>query len=164
MKNKYPLPRINDLFDQAQCFSKINLRLGYHQLMVSVEDIPKMPFHMRYGHYEFLVMSFGLTNSPASFMDLMNQIFKPFLDKFRIVPIDDILVYSKSCEEHEQHLRIIFQNLREHQLYAKFSKCQFRLNQVGFLGRIVCKEGIRVNPSKVEVVQKWPRHHGDESP
>ncbi|EOX93842.1 Uncharacterized protein TCM_002794 [Theobroma cacao] len=128
VKNKYPLPRIDDLFDQlqgAQCFSKIDLRSGYHQLRIRNEDIPKTAFRTRYGHYEFLVMSFGLTNAPAAFMDLMNRVFKPYLDKFVVVFIDDILIYSKSREEHEQHLKIVLQILREHRLYAKFSKCEF---------------------------------------
>jgi hypothetical protein len=160
IKNKYPLPRIDELFDQlqgAQCFSKIDLRSGYHQLKIKKEDIPKTAFRTRYGHYEFLVMSFGLTNAPAAFMDLMNRVFKPFLDQFVIVFIDDILIYSKSKEEHEQHLRIVLQTLREKQLYAKFSKCEFWLDSVAFLGHVVSKNGISVDPSKVEAVQNWPR-------
>ena len=128
VRNRYPLPRIDDLFDQLQgasCFSKIDLRSGYHQLRIRREDVPKIAFRTRYGHYEFLVMSFGLTNAPTAFMDLMNGVFKPFLDRFVIVFIDDILVYSRSEEEHAEHLRIVLQTLREHQLYAKFSKCEF---------------------------------------
>lgn len=159
VRNKYPLPRIDDLYDQlqgVQCFSKIDLRSGYHQLKIRGEDVPKTTFRTRYGHYEFLVMSFGLTNAPAAFMDLMNRVFKQFLDKFVIVFIDDILVYSKSPNDHEQHLRIVLQRMREEQLYAKFSKCEFWLKQVAFLGHIVSKEGISVDPSKVEAVQKWP--------
>jgi len=160
VRNKYPLPRIDDLFDQlqgAKCFSKIDLRSGYHQLKIKHEDIPKTAFRTRYGHYEFLVMSFGLTNAPAAFMDLMNRVFKPFLDKFVIVFIDDILVYSKSQEEHEDHLRSTLQKLREHQLFAKFSKCEFWLDKVAFLGHVISRDGVHVDPSKVEAVQNWPR-------
>ena len=128
VKNKYPLPRIDDLFDQLQgasLFSKIDLRSGYHQLKIRASDIPKTAFRTRYGHYEFLVMSFGLTNAPAAFMELMNGVFQPYLDSFVIVFIDEILVYSKTKEDHVQHLRILLQRLREEKLYAKFSKCEF---------------------------------------
>ena len=110
VRNKYPLPRIEDLFDQlqkAQVFSKIDLRSGYHQLKIKIADVPKTTFRIRYGHYEFLVIPFGLTNVPAAFMDLMNRVFRPFLDKFVVVFIDDILIYSKSVEEHENHLRLV---------------------------------------------------------
>ena len=158
IKNKYPLPRIDDLFDQlkgAVCFSKIDLRSGYHQLKIKSEDIPKTAFRTRYGHYEFLVMSFGLTNAPAAFMDLMNRVFKEYLDKFVIVFIDDILIYSKSKEEHAQHLRIVLQRLKEKQLYAKFSKCEFWLEEVQFLGHVVGKDGIKVDPTKIEAVMNW---------
>ena len=120
-------------------------------------DIPKTAFWTRYGHYEFLVMSFGLTNAPAAFMDFMNRVFKDYLDKFVIVFIDDILIYSQSETEHEHHLRIVLQRLREHRLYAKFSKCEFWLPQVSFLGHIVSKDGILVDPSKIEVVKNWPK-------
>ena len=135
IKNKYPLPRIDDLFDQlqgAQYFSKINLRSGYHQLRIREADVCKMEFRTRYGHYEFLVMSFGLTNAPTAFMDLMNRVFRPYVDQFVVVFIDDILVYSKSMEEHVYHLRTVLQTLREHQLYAKFSKCDFWTESVAF--------------------------------
>uniref|UniRef100_A0A1S3WZZ0 RNA-directed DNA polymerase homolog n=1 Tax=Nicotiana tabacum TaxID=4097 RepID=A0A1S3WZZ0_TOBAC len=128
IKNKYPLPRIDDLFDQlqgAKVFSKIDLRSGYHQLRIRASDVPKTAFRTRYVHYEFLVMSFGLTNAPAAFIDLMNRVFKPYLDSFVVVFIDDILIYSRSWEEHEQHLKVVLQTLRDSQLYAKFLKCDF---------------------------------------
>ncbi|GKA19127.1 reverse transcriptase domain-containing protein, partial [Tanacetum coccineum] len=158
IKNRYPLPRIDDLFDQLQgacCFSKIDLRSGYHQLRVREEDIPKTAFRTRYGHFEFTVMPFGLTNAPAVFMDLMNRVCKPYLDKFVIVFIDDILIYSKSEEEHETHLKTILDLLKEEKLYAKFSKCEFWLKEVQFLGHVVNRNGIHVDPSKVESVKNW---------
>src|SRR3954468_15241662 len=128
IKNKYPLPKIEDLFDQltgAKVFSKIDLRTGYHQLKIRAMNIPKTSFTTRYGLYEYNVMSFGLTNAPVDFMNLMNKIFMNFLDNFVIVFIDDILIYSKSEEEHELHLRTILGTLRDHKWYAKFSKCKF---------------------------------------
>ena len=128
IQNQYLLPRIDDLFDQlqgARVFSKIDPRSGYDQLKIRSEDVPKIAFRTRYGHYEFLVMPFRLTNAPAVFMDLMNRIFQPYLDQFVIVFIDDILIYLDSKEDHEEHLRVVLQILRENQLYAKFSKCQF---------------------------------------
>ncbi|XP_019255344.1 PREDICTED: uncharacterized protein LOC109233958, partial [Nicotiana attenuata] len=128
VKNRYPLPHIDDLFDQlqgAQVFSKIDLRSGYHQLKIREPDIPRTAFRTWYGHYEFLVMSFWLTNAPTAFMHLMHSVFRPYLDSFVIVFIDDILVYSWSREDHEQHLRTVLQTLREKKLYAKFSKCEF---------------------------------------
>ena len=128
IKNKYPLPRIDDLFDQlagSAVFSKIDLRSGYHQLKIREEDVPKTAFRTRYGHHEFLVMPFGLTNAPAAFMDLMNRVFEDYLDKFVIVFIDDILIYSRSREEHAQHLRSVLQRLQSKKLYAKFNKCEF---------------------------------------
>ncbi|KAL0540282.1 hypothetical protein IC582_024516 [Cucumis melo] len=160
VKNRYPLPRIDDLFDQLQgatVFSKIDLRSGYHQLRIKDEDIPKTAFRSRYGHYEFIVMSFGLTNAPAVFMDLMNRVFREFLDTFVIVFIDDILIYSKTEAEHEGHLRMVLQTLRDNKLYAKFSKCEFWLKQVSFLGHVVSKAGVSVDPAKIEVVTGWTR-------
>ena len=136
----------------AQVFSKIDLRSGYHQLKIKGEDIPKTAFRTRYGHYEFLVMPFGLTNAPVAFMDLMNRVFHAYLDRFVIVFIDDILIFSKSMEEHEEHLRLVFQILREKKLYVKFKKCEFWLDQVVFLGHVISKAGISVDPSRVEVV------------
>src|SRR6185437_2129902 len=158
IKNKYPLPRIDILFDQlarAKVFSKIDLRLGYHQIKVRAEDIPKTAFSTRYGLFEYLVMSFGLTNGPAYFMYLMNSVFMPELDKFIVVFIDDILIYSKDEEEHAKHLHIVLQRLREHKLYAKFSKCEFWLKEVPFLGHVISAKGISVDPGKVQDVLDW---------
>ncbi|KAL0543847.1 hypothetical protein IC582_018952 [Cucumis melo] len=160
VKNRYPLPRIDDLFDQLQgatVFSKIDLRSRYHQLRIKDEDVPKTAFRSRYGHYEFIVMSFGLTNAPAVFMDLMNRVFREFLDTFVIVFIDDILIYSKTEAEHEEHLRMVLQTLRDNKLYAKFSKCEFWLKQVSFLGHVVSKDGVSVDPAKIEAVTGWTR-------
>ncbi|WVZ81069.1 hypothetical protein U9M48_028493 [Paspalum notatum var. saurae] len=158
IKNKYPLPRIDDLFDQLQAacvFSKIDLRSGYPQMKIRPSDIPMTPFITRFGLYEYTVMSFGLTNAPAYFMNLMNKVFMEYLDKFVVVFIGDILIYSKTEEEHEEHLRLVLQKLREHKLYAKLSKCEFWLDQVPFLGHIVSKGGIMVDPSKIGSVMDW---------
>jgi hypothetical protein len=149
VKNKYPLPRIDDLFDQlkdAKIFSKIDLRPGYHQVIIKEEDINKNSFKTRYGHYELTVVPFGLTNAPVVFMCLMDGIFMNYLDKFVIVFLDDILIYSKSEEEHEQHLRMVLQILREHQLYAKLNKCSFYHKKNHYLGHIISEEGIAVDP------------------
>ncbi|GJT26250.1 putative nucleotidyltransferase, ribonuclease H [Tanacetum coccineum] len=158
VKNRYPLPRIDDLFDQLQgssVYSKIDLRSGYHQLRVREEDIPKTAFRTRYGHYEFQVMPFGRTNAPAVFMDLMNRVCKPYLDKFVIVFIDDILIYSKNKKEHEEHLKIILELLKREELYAKFSKCEFWIPRVQFLGHVIDSEGIHVDPAKIESIKDW---------
>ncbi|GKC14186.1 putative nucleotidyltransferase, ribonuclease H, partial [Tanacetum coccineum] len=158
VKNRYPLPRIDDLFDQLQgssIYSKIDLRSGYHQLRVREEDISKTAFRTRYGHYEFQVMPFGLTNAPAVFMDLMNRVCKPYLDKFVIVFIDDILIYSKNKQEHEEHLKIILELLKKEELYAKFSKCEFWIPKVQFLGHVIDSEGIHVDPAKIESIKDW---------
>ncbi|GJW03792.1 putative reverse transcriptase domain-containing protein [Tanacetum coccineum] len=156
VKNHYPLPRIDDLFDQLQgssVYSKIDLRSGYHQLRVREEDIPKTAFRTRYGHYEFQVMPFGLTNAPAVFMDLMNRVCKPYLDKFMIVFIDDILIYSKNKEEHEEHLKLTLELLKKEELYAKFSKCEFWIPKVQFLGHVIDSKGIYVDPAKIESIK-----------
>ncbi|GJT87656.1 putative reverse transcriptase domain-containing protein, partial [Tanacetum coccineum] len=158
VKNRYPLPRIDDLFDQlqgSQFFSKIDLRSGYHQLRVHEDDIPKTAFRTRYGHFEFTVMPFGLTNAPAIFMDLMNRVYRPYLDKFVIVFIDDILIYSKTQEEHVEHLRLVLELLKKEKLYAKFSKCEFWLREVQFLGHVINGNEIHVDPSKIEAVKNW---------
>ncbi|WVZ93411.1 hypothetical protein U9M48_039391, partial [Paspalum notatum var. saurae] len=158
IKNKYPLSHIDILFDRlagAKVFSKIDLRSGYYQIKIVEEDIPKTAFSTRYGLYEYLVMSFGLTNAPAFFMYMMNSVFMNELDKFVVVFIDDILIYSKSEEEHEEHLKIVLARLREHKLYAKFSKCAFWLKEVSFLGHILSERGVAVDPSKVKDVLNW---------
>ncbi|GJW34536.1 putative nucleotidyltransferase, ribonuclease H [Tanacetum coccineum] len=140
---------------RSRYFSKIDLRSGYHQLRVHEDDIPKTAFRTRYGHFEFTVMPFGLTNAPAVFMDLMNRVCKPYLDKFVIVFIDDILIYSKTKEDHEVHLGLVLELLRKEKLYAKFSKCEFWLQEVHFLGHVVNQNGIHVDPSKIEAVKNW---------
>jgi hypothetical protein len=157
-KNWYPLPHIDLLFDQligAQVFSKIDLRSGYHQIKICELDIPKTAFSTQYGLYEYLVMSFGLTKAPAHFIYLINSVFMEELDKFVMVFIDDILVFSKSKKEHEDHLRIVLQRLRDHQLYAKFNKCKFWLTEVQFLGHVVYSDGVSMDPSKVWEVLDW---------
>nr|GEV29836.1 putative reverse transcriptase domain-containing protein [Tanacetum cinerariifolium] len=158
VKNRYPLLRIDDLFNQLQgsrVYYKIDLRSSYHQLRVREEDIPKTAFRTRYGHYEFQVMPFGLTNAPAVFMNLMNRVCKPYLDRFVIVFIDDILIYSKSIKEHEGHLKLILKLLKEKELYVEFSKCEFWLSKVQFLGHVIDSEGIHVDPTKIESIKDW---------
>ena len=160
IKNRYPLLMIDELFDQlrgARVYSKIDLRTGYHHLRVRDTDIPKTTFRTRYGHFEFMVMPFGLTNAPAAFMDLIDRIFQPYLDQFVVVFVDDILIYSQSEWEHEYHLRIVLQLLRDHQLYAKFNKCKFWLIEVRFLGHVVSATRVSVDPEKVEAVMSWER-------
>ncbi|GJR92040.1 putative reverse transcriptase domain-containing protein [Tanacetum coccineum] len=157
--NRYPLPRIDDLFDQLQgssVYYKIDLRSGYHQLRIKEEHIPIIAFRTRYGHFEFQVMPFGLTNAPAVFMDLMNRVCKPYLVKFVIVFIDDILVYSKDEEEHGKHLKIILELLKKERLYAKFSKCDFWRDLVQFLGYVIDRNGVHVDPAKIEAIKNWP--------
>jgi hypothetical protein len=155
IKNKYPLPRIEDLFNQmkgASVFSKIDLRLGYHQLKIRESDIPKTAFRTRYGLYEYTVMSCGVTNAPADFMYLMNKVFMEYLDRFVVVFIDNILVFYKTMEEYEEHLKLVLEKLRSNQLYAKFSKCEFWLTEVAFLGHGISTGGVSVNSSKVKDV------------
>ncbi|GKA60882.1 putative reverse transcriptase domain-containing protein [Tanacetum coccineum] len=156
VKNRYPLPRIDGLFDQLQglqFFSKIDLRSGYHQLRVHGDDIPKTAFRTRYRHFEFTIMPFGLTNAPAIFMDVMNRVCRPYLDKFVIVFIDNILIYSKTQEEHVEHLRLFLELLKKEKPYAKFSKREFWLREVQFLGHVINGNGIHVDPSKIEAVK-----------
>nr|GEZ08243.1 putative reverse transcriptase domain-containing protein [Tanacetum cinerariifolium]GEZ08248.1 putative reverse transcriptase domain-containing protein [Tanacetum cinerariifolium] len=158
IKNRYPLPRIDDVFDHLQgssVYSKIDLWSGYHQLRIRKEDIPMTAFRTRYGHYEFQVMPFGLTNAPAVFMDLMNRVCKPYLYKFVIVFIDDILIYSKNKEEHGEHLRTILNLLMSEKLYVKFTKCDFWLNFVQFLGHVIDSNRVHVDPAKIEAIKNW---------
>ncbi|GJY02914.1 putative reverse transcriptase domain-containing protein [Tanacetum coccineum] len=158
VKNRYPLPRIDDLFNQLQgsiIYSKIDLRSVYHQLRVPQQDIPKTAFQTRYGHFEFQVMPLGLTNVPAVFMDLMNRVCKPYLDNFIIVFIDDILIYLKDEKEHEEHLKAILELLKKEKLYAKYSKCEFWILKVQFLGHVIDSRGIHVDPAKIESIKDW---------
>jgi hypothetical protein len=158
IKNKYPLPQVEDLFDQmkgANVFSKIDLWSGYHQLRIRESDIPKTAFHTQYECYEYTIMSFRLTNAPTYIMDLMNKVLMEYLDKFVVVLIDDILIYSKTEEEHEQHLRMVSEKLRANQVYAKFSKCEFWLTQFAFLGHVISAGGVSVDPGKVTDVLNW---------
>jgi hypothetical protein len=156
LKNKFHFPRMDDLFDQlkdAKIFSKIDLKSGYHQVRIKEEDINKITFGKRYGHYEFTVVPFGLINALVVFMCLMNAIFRNYLDKFVIVFLDGIMIYYKSEEEHEQHLRMVLQVLREHQLYSKLSKCSFYQRQMLYLGHIISEEGIAVNPENIKAIE-----------
>ena len=159
IKNKYPLPRIDELLDQlngAQFFSKIDLRSGYHQIRIHEVDVHKTAFRTRYGHFEFLVLPFGLTNAPATFMQLMQQIFHPYLDQFVVIYLDDILVYSKTKEDHKKHLKIVLQLLRENQLYAKLNKCEIFMKQVSFLGHLITQDGIYMEQEKIKSIIDWP--------
>eukprot|EP00253_Pinus_taeda_P008878 PITA_08878 len=159
IRNRYPMPRIDDLFDQlkgASVFSKIDLRSGYHQLRIKEEDIPKTAFRTRYGHYEFIVMPFGLTNAPAAFMNLMNSVFRKYLDRFVQVFLDDILIYSRNEKEHLEHLRLVLQCLRENKLYGKLSKCSFFEREIQYLGHTISGKGIAVDYSKIETIMTWP--------
>nr|GEZ81356.1 putative reverse transcriptase domain-containing protein [Tanacetum cinerariifolium] len=142
----------------SSVYSKIDLRSGYHQLRVREEDILKTTFRTRYGHYEFQVMPFGLTNAPAVFMDLMNRVCKPYVDKFMIVFIDDILIYSKDEKEHEEHLKSILELLKKEELYAKFSKCEFWIPKAQFLSHMIDSQGIHVDPAKIKSVKDWASH------
>lgn len=159
VKNSYPLPRIDELFDRlqgAKVFSKIDLRSGYHQIRIAPEDVPKTAFRTRYGHFEFLVLPFGLTNAPGTFMHLMHQVFRPLLDRFVLVFLDDILIYSKNMEQHEQHVREVLALLRKHKLYAKESKCELFASRVEFLGHIVDARGLHMMEDKVKAMLEWP--------
>lgn len=159
IKNSYPLPRVEELFDQlqgAKYFSKIDLRSGYHQIRIHPDDVEKTAFRTRYGHYEFLVLPFGLTNAPATFMHLMNEVLRPFLDDFAMAFLDDILIYSKTYEEHLKHIRAVLDKLRQENLYAKLSKCEFLKSEVEFLGHRVGANGVRMLEDKVKAIVDWP--------
>jgi hypothetical protein len=159
VKNRYPMPRIDDLFDQmkgAAVFSKIDLQSGYHQLRIKEGHIQKTAFRTPFGHYEFVVVPFGLTNAPAVFMSLMNGVFRKYLDRFVQVFLDDILIYSKNEKEHEEHLRIVLFFLRENKLYGKLSKCSFFHKEIRYLGHIISGKGIFVDPEKVRAIMEWP--------
>jgi RNase H-like domain found in reverse transcriptase/Reverse transcriptase (RNA-dependent DNA polymerase)/Integrase zinc binding domain len=159
IKNRYPLPRIEDLMDRlgGSCFfTKIDLHSGYHQIRIKEEDVHKTAFRTRYGHYEFLVMPFGLTNAPATFMTLMNDIFREYLDQFVIIYLDDILIYSKTKGEHMQHVNLVLRKLRENRLYGKLSKCEFFKEEVEYLGHYISSQGISVDQQKINAVKTWP--------
>jgi hypothetical protein len=159
VKKKYPLPIIDDLFDQLRgenIFSKIDLRSRYHQVRIKEEEINKTSLRTWYGHYEFVVFPFGFSNAQVVFMCLMNGIFINYLDKFVIVFLDEILVYSKSEEEHEHHLRLVLQVLREYQLYAKLSKCYFYQEKIHYLGHIISEQDIAVDLENIEAIRGWP--------
>ena len=158
IKNKYPIPRIDDLFDQlgeARYFTKLDLRSGYYQVRIAEGDEPKTACVTRYGAYEFLAMPFGLTNAPAAFCTLMNKVLAPFLDRFVVVYLDDIVIYSKTLEEHVEHLREVFRTLRDNQLYVKKEKCSFAQEEVAFLGHIVGRGKIRMDPAKIKAILEW---------
>ena len=160
IKNRYPLPRTDDMMDRlhgAKVFSKIDIRQAYNQVKIYPRDVEKTAFRTRYGHYEYLVMPFGLTNAPATFQHLMNGILRPFLDDFVIVYLDDILIFSKTVEEHERHLEKVLQALQDNQLYAKASKCEFFRTEVDFLGHIISADGMKVEPGKIQAIVDWPQ-------
>lgn len=157
IKNKYPLCRIDDLFDQLKgtiVFSKIDLRSMYHELRIAEKDIPKMAFKMRFG-YKFAMLPFGLSNTITVFMDLMNRVFNEYLNKFMLVFIDDILIYSRDAKDHERHLMTMLETLQTKQLYGKILKCEYLLSQVAFLGHVICKDGVFMDPAKIEAVRNW---------
>src|SRR5215212_3810604 len=159
VKNRYTIPRIDELFDKlqgAKFFTKIDLTSGYHQIRIKNEDILKTAFRCRYGYYEFLIMPFRLTNVLATFQAVMQDILRPYLDGFVLVYIDDILIFSKTKKDHFKHIHLVLNKLRENQLYAKPSKCNFLTDSIEYLGHIVTSEGIKVDPHKIKTIKKWP--------
>ena len=160
IKNRYPLPRMDDLFDWvrgAKYFTKLDLAQGYHQIRISEPDIEKTAFRTRYGHYEFLALPFGLCNAPATFQGLMNSVMSPYLDKFVLVFLDDILIFSNTLSEHEAHLKQVLEKLREHKLYGRLAKCEFCRQEVSYLGHIIGQGGISVCKDKISAILEWPR-------
>lgn len=160
IRDRYPLPRVDELLDQlggSAVYSKLDLASGYHQVAMHPDDIHKTAFNCRYGLFEWTVMPMGLTNAPSAFMRMMNNIFRPYIDKFLPCFLDDLLVYGSSMEEHLEHLEIVLSTLREHKLYAKRSKCVFGVSELSFLGHVVSKEGVKVDQSKVQAVLDWPQ-------